>query len=78
MTCLGFGFAISSKMWCPTWVGSFRGVPQWVQVHLCSGAFTKSISLGFGRVVPLYPLGLPGKRLVLLVRSPVRVGYIRL
>ena len=35
-------------------------------------------SLGVGRVVPLWPLGLPGKRLSLLVWSPVRVGYIRL
>jgi len=78
MICWGFGFAISSKMWCSTWVGSFSGVPQWVQADLCSGAFTKSISLGLGLVVPLCPLGLPGKRFVLFVWSPFRVGYIRL
>ena len=37
-----------------------------------------SIALGFGRVFPLFPLGLPGKRLLLFAWSPVRVGYMRL
>ena len=74
MTCFGFGLAISSKIWCSTWVGSFSGAPQWLQVHLCSGALVMSICLGLGRVVPLCPLGLPGKRLVLFVWSPFRVG----
>ena len=78
MTCFGFGLAISSKMWCPTWVGSFSGAPQWLQVHLRSGDLVTSISLGFGRVVPLCPLGLPGKRLEFFVWSPFRVGYMRL
>lgn len=63
MTCLGFGSAISSKTWCPTWVGSSSGVPQWLQVHLRSGALVMSISLGLGLVVPVWPLGLPGNRL---------------
>lgn len=78
MTCWGFGFAISSKTWCSTWMGSSSGAPQWLQVHLCSGALVMSISLGLGRVVPLCPLGLPGKRFALFVRSPFRVGYMRL
>ena len=43
-----------------------------------SGSLIVSIALGLGRVVPLWPLGLPGKRLEFLVWSPVRVGYIRL
>ena len=38
----------------------------------------RSIVLGFGRVVPLCPLGLPGKRFSRLVWSPLRVGYMRL
>jgi hypothetical protein len=62
----------------PTRVGSFRGAPQWLQAHFFSGALVMSISLGLGLVVPLYPLGLPGKRFTLFVWSPVRVGYIRL
>jgi hypothetical protein len=28
--------------------------------------------------LPLWPLGLPGKRLVLFAWSPLRVGYMRL
>lgn len=35
-------------------------------------------ALGFCLVVPLWPLGLPGKRFALFGRSPLRVGYIRI
>ena len=76
MICWGFGFAISSKTWCSTWMGSLSGAPQWLQAHLCSGALIMSINLGLGRVVPVWPLGLPGKRFSHLVWSLVRVGYI--
>ena len=41
-----------------------------------SGSLIISIALGLGRVVPLWPFGLPGKRLVVFGWSPVRVGYI--
>ena len=43
-----------------------------------SGDLITSIALGFGRVVPLWPLGLPGKRFSHFVWSPLRVGYMRL
>ena len=76
MTCLGWRFAVSSIMWCPTWI-SWSAAPHWLQVFFFSGDLTMSGVLGLGRVVPLWPLGLPGKRLVLFVWSPVRVGYMR-
>ena len=78
MTCFGFGLAVSSKTWCSTLLGSFSGAPQWLQVHFFSGVLVMSISLGLGLVVPMCPLGLPGKRFVLFVWSPLRVGYMRL
>jgi len=42
------------------------------------GVLVMLISLGFCRVVPLWSLGLSGKRLVFFAWSPVRVGYILL
>ena len=77
MTCLGFGFAISSKTWCSTWVGSSSGAPQWSHVHFFSGSLMTSVAFGFGRVLPLWPMGLPGNRFSLFLWSPLRVGYIR-
>ena len=43
-----------------------------------SGDLIMSAAWGLGRVVPLWPLGLPGKRFVQFVWSPLRVGYMRL
>ena len=77
MTCLGFGFDISSKTWCPTWAGSSSGAPQWSHLHFFSGALVIS-GLGLHLVMPMCPFGHPGKRFTHLVWSPVRVGYIRL
>jgi hypothetical protein len=37
-----------------------------------------SATLGFGRLLPLWPVGLPGKRFMLFAWSPLRVGYMRL
>ena len=73
ITCFGWGFVISSIMWCCTFI-SWRYVPHWLQVVFFSGCIMMSGSLGFGRVVPLWPLGLPGKRLAVLVWSLVRVA----
>ena len=35
-------------------------------------------ALGFCLVLPLWPLGLPGKRFAFFLWSPLRVGYIRI
>ena len=77
MTCLGFGFVISSKIWCPTCAGSLSVEPQLLHVCLRSGVLMMSGLAGLGLVLPLCPLGLPGKRFSHFLWSPVRVGYMR-
>ena len=77
MTCLGFGFAISSKIWCPTCAGSLSVEPQLLHVCLRSGVLMMSGLAGLGLVLPACPLGLPGKRFSHFLWSPVRVGYMR-
>jgi hypothetical protein len=54
-----------------------KWVPRWSHERFGSGSLMVSGCLSFCRVVPLCPLGLPGKRLVLLVWSPLCVGYMR-
>ena len=88
MTCLFWRFGISSIRWCLTWLGSSRVVLQWVHWCCFGGSFMSVGALGFGLVVPFLPFGLPGKRfwlvvvgcwllLLLLLWSPVLVGYLR-
>lgn len=47
-------------------------------MHFFAGSLMMSEAFGLGLVLPLCPLGLPGKRLVLFAWSPLRVGYMRL